>query len=377
MEPTTIAADNSTICAPIVDHDVKQSTEAEEITISFYENHVPSFVEIELERLYENIFASFAKLRIDGMTGNASAYVVWRGGKAITAFLYRREKGRVEVINEGIRIDEDEVRRFVRAIFAAFRSATVISFHAVETDIRRLPFPHQRFNCLEDIVLALPSTPQEYLASLSRKMRKTIKHYMRKLELSTPSLCYEVYVDEEVSEQHIRDIVRLSGARMIAKNIVSAHSEEKTERLIRLVRMYGLVGVTTIDGRVCAGAICSRFGANYFLHVIAHDPQYDDYRLGTLCCYQTICECIERGGNEFHFLSGRYGYKYKLLGVQRDLDHLAVYRSRLQFLFNGDIVLKNAFRGYGRKAKRWLLSPERTGGFIGQIVAKIVDGMRN
>src|SRR5207245_3753907 len=136
-------------------------------------------------------------------------------------------------------------------------------------------------------------------------------------------------------------------------------------------KMYGLVGVATVDGRVCAGVICSRSAANYFMHVIAHDPTYDEYRLGKLCCYLTICECINRGGKEFHFLWGRYEYKYRLLGVQRDLDHLTVYRSRAQFLLNGNLVLKNAYKGYGRQAKRWLLDPKRADSLIGKIATKV------
>lgn len=377
MESTTVVSDSQPAFGATVDHETGRSTDSEEITISFYENEVPAFVETELERLYENIFSSLAKFRIEGTARNASAYVVRKGGKAITVFLFRRKNGKVEVINEVIKIDEVDVCRFAHTIFAAFKAVTVISFHAMQTTIRKLPFPYQRFNCLEDIVLTLPGTSQEYQASLGKNMRTSIKRYMKKLDLNFSSFCYEVYTDEEVSEQHIRDIIRLSSARMAVKNEMSAHSEEKTEQLIRLVRMYGLVGVAMIDGRVCAGVICSRFGANYFMHIIAHDPAYDDYRLGKLCCYLNICECINRGGREFHFLWGRYEYKYRFLGVQRDLDHLAVYRSRAQFLLNGNMVLKNAFKGYGRQAKRWLLDPKRTDSFIGRIATKVIGSMQN
>ena len=348
--------------------------EFEEITISLYENDVPPFVEMEMERLYENIYSSVAKFRIDGNARNTSAYVVRKGGNVITVFLFRHEKEKVEVINELIKIDEDEVRQFANTIFAAFKSVTIISFHAIQTAIQTLPFPYQQFNCLEDIVLTLPSTRQEYLASLGKNMRTQVKYYMKKIEQRFPSFCYVVYEKEKVSEPHIRDIIRLSNARMAAKNKVSLHDEKETEQLIHLVRMYGLVGIATIDDRVCAGVICSRFGANYFMHVIAHDPQYDDYRLGKLCCYRTICECIDRGGKEFHFLWGPSEYKFRLLGVQRDLDNLDVYRSRVQLVLNGDMVLKTAFKGYGRQAKRWLLDPKRTDSFIARIATKAVNG---
>ena len=213
MEHTTAAASSLPNRAPIVDHEVGRSTESEEVTVSLYENQVPAFIEADMERLYENIFSSLAKFRIDGNARNASAYVVRKGGKVITVFLFRRENGKVEVINEVIKIDEEDVRRFANTIFSAFRSVTVISFHAIQTAIRSLPFPYQRFNCLEDIVLTLPSTSQEYLASLGKSTRQNIKHYMKILKRSFPSYCYEIYAKEDVSEQHIRDIIGLSSAR--------------------------------------------------------------------------------------------------------------------------------------------------------------------
>ena len=53
------------------------------------------------------------------------------------------------------------------------------------------------------------------------------------------------------------------------------------------------------------------------MHVIAHDPGFDQARLGLLCCYLSICESIRRGMREYHLLSGRYDYKRRLRGQQR------------------------------------------------------------
>ncbi len=363
--------------APIVDAEGGRSIVPQKITTAFYENDVPAFVEAEMERLYGNIFSSLAKFTIDGHTSNATVYAVRKGGNVTTILLFRRSNGKVEVINEAIKLDEEDIRRFVNAIFSTFESVDVISFHAIQTAIHTLPYPYQQFNCLEDIVLTLPSTPQEYLASLGKNMRTSIKRYMKKVEQNFPSFCYEIYIAEDIAEQHIRDIVTLSSARMVAKNKVSLHDEKKTEQLIRLVKLHGVVGVATIGSRVCAGVICSRSRENYFMHVIAHDPQYDDYRLGKLCCYRTICDCIQRGGKEFHFLWGRYEYKYKLMGVQRDLDRVAVYRSRAHFLLHGDFALKMAFKGYGRQLKRWLLDPKRMDNFLARCATTIVNCVRN
>ena len=363
-------------CVSLVAHEEGRTTDSGEMTVSLYENEVPSFIEKEMEELYENVFSSFSKARVESDGRNASAYVVRMGSKVTTVFLFWRRDRKVEVINEAIPVNEEDVRLFSDTIFSAFPSVTAITFRAVQASICRLPFPYQRFNCLEDIVLTLPATPQAYLASLGKSTRQNIKYYLKAFQRSFPSYRFEILVKSEVSEQHVREIVRLSGARMAVKKKISLHDEKKTKQLIELVRMHGFVAVETIDGRVCAGVICTRSGANYFMHVIAHDPEYDRYSLGTLCCYLTICECIERSGKEFHFLWGRLEYKYRFLGLQRELDRVAVYRSPAQFMLNGDIALKIAFRGYGRQLKRWLLDPKRTNSLIGRALTKGVEGVR-
>jgi len=333
--------------------------ETEKISVSFYQNEIPEFVELELERLYENIFSSIVKLKIDDKLHNANVYVARKNSKVQAVLLFHQDKGRVEVLNEVIKLDGEDIYRFAKAVFTKYKIVTVISFHAIQTGIFDIAYPYQKFNYLEDVVLSLPDTPEMYFSDLGKNMRSSIKRYQKKVNQDFPSFRYEIYENADVRDQHIRDIIKLSSARMAHKNKVSLHDDRKTEQLIRLVQMSGLVTVAMVEGCVCAGVICSRSGKNYFMHVVAHDPQFDDYRLGKLSCYRAICECINRGGKEFHFLWGRNEYKYRLLGVQRELDHISVYRSRTELLFNGRMALKVAFKGYGRLIKRWLLEKNR------------------
>jgi hypothetical protein len=165
---------------------------------------------------------------------------------------------------------------------------------------------------------------------------------------------------------------------MADKNKVSGINEGEVDRILALVKECGgLVGIATIDGRVCGGLINYRVGTNYFMPVIAHDPEYNDYRLGTICCYLTICECITRGGKEFHFLWGREEYKSRFLGIQRDLDTLNVYRSSTQLILNSDIALRSAYKAYVRQVKLWLLDPKNRGSLISRIAIKSVRYLRN
>lgn len=354
-----------------------QAIEDEEVTIWHYENEVPSFVAAEMEQLYENLFSSMMQFKIYGASENASIYLVRKNGKAITIFLFRQERGRVQVINEVIQVGEQEVSLFAKFIFSTYEAVTVISFHAIQTDIRRLPFPYQRVNFLENIVLSLPTTADAYMASLGKATRKTIKGYMNKLKRDFPSFDYSVYGKDELAEQQIRDIINLNKARMAGKNKASAYDERETERIVQLAKECGLVGVATIDGRICAGSISYRVGRNYFMSISAHDPFYDDYRLGTLCSFLIISECIARGGRECHLLWGRHEYKYRFLGVQRDLDNLIVYRSHGHMLRNGYTALKTVFAGYARRVDLWLRASRRHGSLLGGIANAALNFLRS
>lgn len=332
---------------------------SDSIAIDCYLNEVPSFIEAELIRLYGSVFSSLAHFRVYGGIERISTYVARKGAEIACVLLFRIEGRRVCALNEIIRLDEREIARFCAYVFSAFPSVRVVSFNAVETAIRHLPFVHQRFNCSEDVALTLPDTAEAYFAQLGKATRKTIKHRLNQARKQFPSLRFEVRCSEDIDAAQVNEIVALNHARMAGKRKTSYLDDEEIDRLLRLVRAGGLVAAITIDGRTCAGTICSCVGGNYFSYVNAHDPAYDAYRLGTLCCYLTICECIARGGREFHLLWGRYEYKYLLAGRQRDLDHLDIYRSRAALWLHAGQVLRNALAAALRQMKFRALDMER------------------
>lgn len=351
------------IFEPNVEHMPYRTIEPESITISCYENDVPAFIETEINRIYGSLYSSLAKFRVYSDGSDTSTYIVRQGGRIITAFLFQHHGSEVRVINEVINVGEEDISRFAAYIFANFISATVISFKSIQTNLRTLPFLYQRVKHLEDAVLSLPDTAEEYMVRLDMHTRRNIKHFTKKILDSFPTFSFEVFVNDQADEQTMRDVINLNRARTAGKIGVSASNEEETERIIRLATECGMVCVARIDGRLCAGSINFRVGSNYFLGVIAHDPMYDGYWLGILCCYFTICKCIAQGGKEFHFMWGECEYKYTLLGVKRDLDKIAIYRSFGQMLLNSDMVLNIAFRGYLRQLIVWLHKAKRRDSF--------------
>ncbi len=347
------------------------------VSTCFFMNEIPSFAGAELERLYGSIYASIGQFLVYDHDGPASTYVARRDSSVVAILLFRLEGHCVKVLNEVIQLDIEEINRFARFAFASFPAAQVIMFHALGTGPEKPDFLYQRYNCLEDIVLALPGTEQAYFASLGKNTRRNLKRYQRKLLDVHPGFCFDILDAGQIDSQIIDDIVALNRARMAVKKKVSALQASHTDALIQLAQHCGLVGVARINGRVCAGAISFRTGKNYYLSVIAHDPLYDEFWLGILCCYMTICACIARGGKEFHFLWGEYEYKYTLLGVRRDLDNLTLYRSPLQLLRHADVALKMLRLGLARRLHLSLHAMSHSERPLSRWLRKAVQRWRN
>jgi hypothetical protein len=333
---------------------------AENAAISLYKGTIPPSAAATMERLYEHIYSSLGFLELYGNLGDDThTYIARKDGEEVAVLLFHFDGKKVRVLNEQITIEAGEIERFARYVFATFASASSILFCAIDTWVQNLPFPFQRFKCSEDFVLKLPDSAQTYLASLGKSTRSYIKRYQNKLQREFPSHRFSFHMAQEASEQDIRQIIALNRARMAEKNKSSDIDDLEVERIIRLVRRSGAVGLISIDGRICAGTINYRCGENYFLRVIGHDPQYNDYRIGMLCCYFTICACIAQGSREYHFMWGRYDYKSRLSGAPRDLHQLAIYPTRRHMLLNGSMALKIAYSGYALKTSRWLLHKAR------------------
>jgi Acetyltransferase (GNAT) domain len=319
-----------------------ESGGADLLHVSWHRGDLPDSFGAELARLYGNVYASLPHMVSAGLLDDETiAYAARRGGEAVALFLFRCDGCEARVLNEGMRMNDAHLDRFAKDVFTQYPQIDVISLHAIHGAGSGLSLPHWRFNCLEDIVLTLPRTAEDYLAHMGGATRSYIKRYLNKLRRDFPGHVHEILVGNDIDEQLVHDIIALNRARMDAKGKAFGIDAAELRRILYRVRECGMISVIRIDGRVCAGTVNYETGGNYFLDVIAHDPAYNDYRLGTLVCYLTICECIRRGGGEYHFLWGEHDYKYRLLGVRRDLDHLTIYRSRARRTLHIGIALRN------------------------------------
>lgn len=324
---------------------------AGDAAISLHPFEVPPFIEDELANSYEILQSSLPFFRTFRSLEHASCYLAQRDGHRSTVLLFIVRNRRVDVLNEMIEIAEPEVERFAAHIFENFRNVDVISFKALKTTTSRFRFPVQKYGSKETYVIALPATPEAYTSSLGKSTRANIRQQTNGVLRKFPSFTSKFFENEEIKEEHVRQIIAFSEKKINAKGIKFSYD---VERIVKLANACGFVNIFLIDGRVCAGSINYRVGTSYFGEVTGYDSRYENYGLGKLCVHQTICESIARGGKRFYLGGGVFDFKQRLLGAALGMDELHIYRSYPRMLANAGTAARALAAACVRRLKKLL-----------------------
>lgn len=352
-----------------------QAGPACEVAISCYDT-MPPFLEAELDGLYHHINSSLCYYAVARRAHDAYAYVARRGEHPVAIFLFQREDRSVMVFNEMMPLAAEEIERFAHYIFSHFPTVARISFSKIGKDIGALSLPCQQYGGSEDIVVSLPETPEVYLASLGAKTRHNIKHQMKAICADFPGMRFETYENGTITEDHVAGLVNLKKSNMDEKKMKFGITPEESSWMMERAKTNGLLVIALFEGKVCGGSLSFRIGDHYFSHVNGYDTRFAKYSLGLLCCYIAIKEQIQRGAKEAHLSRGRNQYKFKLLGVQREMANLDIYRSRLRYFWNSKRVIRNALRDYIKQQKSMLLETEHRRGFLPSVAASVVKTLR-
>ena len=296
----------------------------------FYDQHIPPFVEAALDERYGSLYSSMPQLGLFSLQ-DVSTYAEWSGSRVKELFLYRRERGRITVINQGMCIDGAAVQRFADAIFAHERGSYRLHFHSIKpTNLHRL----QRTVCLpisEDIVITLPDNEASYLASLGRSLRQSLRSRLTR----TKDLTHQIVPGDALNAELLEHIVGFNHARMASKQRASAIDQAESTRLLRMAQARGMMGTVHIGDQLCAGSLVCRFGDDVFSLLNAHDPAMNHLGLGKLARHLMILEAIRTGAQRFHLLGGYFSSK-RPFGAQRiPLYELIVYRNRFRIILDG------------------------------------------
>lgn len=313
-----------------------------------------------LEGCHENVFCTAARCAAFPADAEVACYVALRDGVPANGVLYRREGRAITVLSELFAMGGAALEQMVRWLLARHEGVHLIHFPAVAAPSWRLPFPCQRYGATEDLVISLQGTPEAYLASLGPNTRAAIRRAQKMVARQAPDITFSLHGPDTIDRADVAALVELNRLRLAHKGQAPSHTAESLAMLDSILGTYGCVLLARSGGQIRAGVACTHVGKHAYMHVIAHDPDFDQARLGLLCCFMSICESIRRGMREYHLLSGRYDYKRRLLGQQRDFDRIVVYRSLASVMASLPTYVRTLVRGRGRQAKQRVSSWRRS-----------------
>jgi hypothetical protein len=360
MAPLPDAPVTPSIVVIAEDSDMPLQRNGGSIVTEIHEGSVPPSAAAALDRLYGSLYGSLRHLQLCGLhDASVNSWVCYQHGEVTAVLLFRIEQQKLLVLTEMVPLSRHQAEAFARALFSRHPQLNLIAFNALIAQFDVLDFPSQRYIFSENYILDLPASAESYLASLGKATRKTIKGYGNRLRKDFPDFSWRACEAQELSatlrQSLLNQLQLFKQASMAARHKQAATDAEETRRMLELAAECGLFGMATINGEIRAGSLACRIGDNYVMLVSAADPALEQYRLGLLVCYWSVCDCIARKARQCHLLWGRYQYKSQLLAVPYDLQRCLIYRSHSHMLLRPAIVFSMVAAKLHYRLRHWLL----------------------
>ncbi len=180
----------------------------------------------------------------------------------------------------------------------------------------------------EDVSLELdlPSTWEEYLATLTAKQRHEVRRKLRRLSEAGKIDYYFVEDSAAVHDAMDTFLKMFSDSRTDKATFLTAPMESFFRSLAdtmaeaRLLRL----GILELDRLPTAMIMCFDYNDCVYLYNSGYDSQYNYLSVGVLCKVLCIKESIQEGKKRFDFLKGDEAYKYHLGGREVPLSRCQI-----------------------------------------------------
>ena len=169
--------------------------------------------------------------------------------------------------------------------------------------------------------LDLPSTFDEYLATLGKKQRHEVKRKLRRLweEGKVDYRC--IKVGDEAGDFMDTFLKLFSLSQEEKANFMTARMESFFRSIAKAMAALGLLrfGILEVDGQAAAMIMGFDYEDTMYLYNSAYDPSYGYLSVGVLSKVLCIKESIQRSMKKWDFLKGAETYKYHLGGTEVSL----------------------------------------------------------
>jgi len=156
-------------------------------------------------------------------------------------------------------------------------------------------------------VIHLPSSPEEYLASLSQKHRHEIRRKIRKIETKGK---VSFYCTE--SHRKLGDFLKLHKSSQEKAKFMNPSRERFFYDMAKLFSEEGWLKLffLTLGREEIASLLCFHFQKTLYLYNSGYDLEHSPLSPGIVILAYTIQDAIQKGIKGFNLLRGSEKYKY-------------------------------------------------------------------
>jgi CelD/BcsL family acetyltransferase involved in cellulose biosynthesis len=259
----------------------------------------------------------------------------------------------VEVMNKVFSINAHDARRACAALFRALPRARRIHIELLFPP-RELRLPVRVRNVAVHMVIDLPATVADYDAMLGKRTRSNLRNFQNRLRRDHPDVSTSICIPGEEADRLFEQFLTWKRDWFQAHGRTTFWDErpEEIDQSKQLARRRGEAHVTRIGGAPAAIRFLLPVGDSTVSYQGAFDPAYQQYRLGLVSSYWTICNAIERGMRQINLLWSTTDYKGHLGATPRPASQVSVFRSQVARLYSLDEARNIAKRKLRQRGSR-------------------------
>jgi hypothetical protein len=165
--------------------------------------------------------------------------------------------------------------------------------------------------------IEIPTSKEELLASLNKKLEKKLRKSLTKLEREHGRVELKNYYEIGSLEQTIQILINLHQKRWTTRGISGRFVNNKSRNITLQtakyfaekdwLRLYFL----TINDKPVAVELNLEYKGKMYCHLKGFDINYYKYRVGSLLTLKVLEKCIEKGITEYDLMQGEDSYKFE------------------------------------------------------------------
>ena len=236
-----------------------------------FTDRVPPGVAEELPELYNTLLSTEDWFEIEDGVKPTGACLLEAPHHVI---LFHVSGDTIEVLNKEFDIGPSSAERACRALFRALPEARRIHLEVLFPPWE-FKLPTRILYWTDHMIVDLPDTVDDYLASLGKRTRHRVRSTWRRLLKAHPDTTVEMVTSSDHPDEFVQPMIAWKNQRFNARGeqTVWQGNPGAEADLAELVRRRGRTRVTRIDGRVAAVNFNFPVGESMYALQSAFDPR--------------------------------------------------------------------------------------------------------